>query len=71
MKTLIIIVLLVALFVVVKGVVGGPSISAAGADARIKAGTAVLINVREPDEWSGGVAAPALLCSLVDLRGGR
>ena len=48
------------LFVVVKGVMGGPSISAAEADARIKAGTAVLIDVREPDEWSGGVAASLL-----------
>ena len=71
MKTLIVIVLLVVLFVVVKRVMAGPSISAAEADARVKAGTAVLIDVREPNEWPSGVAAPAVLCSLGDLRGTR
>jgi len=30
-----------------------------------------LIDVREPGEWAGGVAEPALLCSLSDLRGPR
>jgi rhodanese-related sulfurtransferase len=32
---------------------------------------AVLVDVREPAEWGGGVAQPALLCSLGDLRGDR
>jgi len=49
----------------------GPSISPAEADERVKAATAVLIDVREPDEWNDGVAEPALLCSLSDLRGPR
>jgi rhodanese-related sulfurtransferase len=71
MKTLILVVLLVVLFVVVKRVMAGPSIGAAEADARVKAGTAVLIDVREPGEWAGWVAAPAQLCSLSDLRGAR
>lgn len=71
MKTLLLILLLVVVFVVVKRVMAGPSISPADAEARVKAGTAVLIDVREPDEWAGGVAEPALLCSFSDLRGPR
>ena len=71
MKTLLLIVLLVLVVFALKRVMAGPSISPAEADARIKAGTAVLIDVREPDEWADGVAEPALLCSLSDLRGGR
>ena len=37
----------------------------------IAVGEAVLIDVREPGEWSRGVAGPALLHSLSDLRGPR
>ena len=37
----------------------------------IAAGEAVLIDVREPGEWANGVAGPALLHSLSDLRGSR
>jgi len=37
----------------------------------IESGEAVLIDVREPAEWSRGVAAPARLHSLSDLRGSR
>ena len=69
MKTLILITLLVVAFVVVKRAMAGPSITAAEADERVKASTAVLIDVREPDECTGVVAGPALLCSLSDLRG--
>lgn len=71
MKTLLLIVLLVLVVFALKRVMAGPSISPAEADARIKAGTAVLIDVREPDEWADGVAEPALLCPLSDLRGDR
>lgn len=71
MKTLVIVLLLVVLFVVVKRVLAGPSVSSAEAAARVAAGTAVLIDVREPDEWAGGVAGPAALCSFGDLRGSR
>ncbi len=71
MKTLIILVVLVALVFVVKRAMAGPSISPAEASERVAAGTAILIDVREPDEWVGGVAAPALLLSLSDLRGDR
>lgn len=34
----------------------------------IEAGTAVLIDVREPDEWAGGVAGPAKLLALSAFR---
>jgi rhodanese-related sulfurtransferase len=37
----------------------------------IASGQAVLIDVREPGEWADGVASPALLASLSDLRGSR
>ncbi|MDX2081126.1 MAG: rhodanese-like domain-containing protein [Terrimicrobiaceae bacterium] len=38
---------------------------------RVTAGNAVLIDVREPSEWQNGVAEPAVLLSLSDLRGAR
>jgi len=71
MKTFLLILLIVAVFFVVRYLMAGPSITPAEAAARVAAGTAVLIDVREPGEWSGGVAEPALLCSLSDLRGPR
>lgn len=71
MKTILILVLLIAVFFVVKRVLAGPSINASEAAARVAAGGAVLIDVREPDEWKNGVAEPALLCSFSNLRGAR
>jgi rhodanese-related sulfurtransferase len=71
MKTLLLLLVLVIVFFVVKRVMAGPSISPAEADARVKSGTALLIDVREPGEWSDGVAEPARLCSFSDLRGDR
>lgn len=41
------------------------------AKAAVKAGTAVLVDVREPLEWSGGVAKTAALMPFSDLRGDR
>lgn len=39
---------------------------------RVKTGEAVLIDVREPDEWSEtGVVSTAYVLPLSDLRGGR
>ncbi len=38
---------------------------------RVAAGEAVLIDVREPSEWAEGVAKPAVLLPLSDLRGER
>jgi len=71
MKTFLLILLIVAVFFVVRHLMAGPSITPAEAAARVAAGTAVLIDVREPGEWAGGVAEHALLCSLSDLRGPR
>jgi rhodanese-related sulfurtransferase len=71
MKTLLLVLLVVLVFLAVRSVMAGPSVSPAEAEARVKAGTAVLIDVREPDEWKGGVAGPAALLPLGDLRGGR
>ncbi len=50
---------------------GGPRIAPADAAAQIAAGTAVLVDVREPSEWANGSAAPAALLSLGDLQGER
>ena len=38
---------------------------------KVRAGTAVLIDVREPGEWSGGVVEGAILLPLSDLQGER
>lgn len=62
----------VALFLLVRTVlVGRPGISRADAQAALKAGTAVLIDVREPGEWADGVAKDAALLPFSDLRGPR
>jgi rhodanese-related sulfurtransferase len=63
--------MLTSLFSMLKGA-DVPSIKPVDAAARVKAGDAVLIDVREPDEWAEtGVAGPAVLLSLSDLRGER
>jgi rhodanese-related sulfurtransferase len=46
-------------------------VTPAEASQLIADGKAVLIDVREPDEWAGGVAAPAELLALSDLTGPR
>jgi rhodanese-related sulfurtransferase len=50
---------------------GGPRISPADAAAKVKSGEAVLIDVREPSEWTSGVAKPAALLPISDLHGHR
>ncbi len=71
MKTLIILLVLIGVFFLVKQLIAGPSITPAQAAARFAAGEAILIDVREPGEWARGVAEPAVLCSLSDLRRSR
>lgn len=71
MKTILLILLVIAVVMLLRYLLAGPSISPAEAAARVAAGKAVLIDVREPGEWAGGVAEPAVLCSLTDLRGPR
>lgn len=39
--------------------------------ARVRSGEALLVDVREPGEWPGGVARSAALLPLSDLTGGR
>lgn len=48
-----------------------PEIQPAALRAALKAGTAVLIDVREPAEWTAGVAKQAALLPLSDLQGSR
>ncbi len=50
---------------------GGKRITVADAHAKLAAGNAVLVDVREPAEWRDGVAAPAELLPLSDLQGAR
>ncbi len=47
-----------------------PRITAAEAAQRVAAGKAVLVDVREPEEWAeSGVAAPAELLPMSDFNG--
>lgn len=48
-----------------------PEIKPADLHAALKAGTAVLVDVREPAEWAAGTARDAALLPLSDLRGPR
>lgn len=47
----------------------GPDL--ASARAALQSGAAVLVDVREPDEWRSGVARQAALLPLSDLHGPR
>lgn len=60
----------VALFTA-KRALAGQIIPPDDAAKRVAAGTAVLIDVREPDEWKAGVVKGSLLLPLSDLRGDR
>jgi len=48
-----------------------PQIKPDALRAALKAGTAILIDVREPAEWTSGTAKNAALLPMSDLRGGR
>lgn len=61
----------VTLFVMRMVLVARAGATPAEAQAALEAGTAVLVDVREPSEWSSGVAQPATLLAFSDLRGGR
>lgn len=63
---------LTAALVLLPRLSAGETIPAKEAAARVAAGQAVLIDVREAAEWQEtGVAAPAVLLPLSDLRGER
>jgi rhodanese-related sulfurtransferase len=48
-----------------------PGIDLAAAQAELKSGSAVLVDIREPGEWAGGVAKQAALLPFSDLRGSK
>lgn len=48
-----------------------PSMRPAAATADVAAGRAALVDVREPGEWTSGVATGAALLPLSDLQGKR
>ena len=56
---------------VLRSAFAGPKISPDEAMEKVRSGEAVLIDVREPAEWTGGVVEGALLLPLSDLRGSR
>jgi rhodanese-related sulfurtransferase len=62
---------LAAAFIIWMLILKRPGIDLAAAQAALKAGSAVLVDVREPGEWAGGVAKQAALMPLSDLRGPR
>ena len=48
-----------------------PRVSPAECAARVRAGEALLVDVREPTEWLSGVAESAALLPMSDLNGAR
>lgn len=72
MKTFGIALAVIAALVIFSLVSRGKMLDPAEALQRVESGRAVLIDVREPAEWAAtGVAAPAALLSLSDLKGDR
>jgi rhodanese-related sulfurtransferase len=71
MKTLVIVAAIILALFLVKRLFAGPTLSPLEAEKRVAAGSAILIDVREPGEWASGVAKPALLLPLSDLTGSR
>jgi rhodanese-related sulfurtransferase len=50
---------------------GRPGLDLVSAKAALQSGAALLVDVREPEEWRSGVARQAALLPLSDLRGSR
>jgi rhodanese-related sulfurtransferase len=48
-----------------------PRFAPADCASRVRNGDAILVDVREPGEWAGGVAQSAQLLSFSDLTGAR
>lgn len=68
---LLLLVAFMAFMVVRQVIMMRPGIPLEDAKAALKAGTAVLVDLREPLEWHSGVAKTAALMPLSDLRGER
>ncbi len=60
-----------AVFFHLTGLFASPRIDPKEATSRLDSGNAVLVDVREPNEWADGVVDGALLLPLSDLRGNR
>lgn len=72
MKIALVLAVLILVLLTLPRLLAGETIAPADAAARVASGRAVLIDVREPAEWAeSGVAAPAVLLPLSDLRGDR
>jgi len=69
--TIIIVLGVVAVLFIRMKTITKSSLSPKDACAVAKAGEALIIDVREPNEWKSGVADPALLLPLSDLKGAR
>lgn len=72
MKLFLILLVAVIVLLVAPRLLAGEIIPAKDTAARVASGSAVLVDVREPAEWADtGVAEPAALLPLSDLRGDR
>ena len=71
MKTLMVLSVAVLALIMVRRVFAEAPLSAEEAQARIQSGQAILVDVREISEWQAGVAEPAVLLPLSDLKGTR
>ena len=72
MNFLLLLLAVLAVFFVARGLWGArPQIKPDALRAALKAGTAILVDVREPAEWAAGTAKNAALLPLSDLRGAR
>lgn len=71
MKLVLIAAAVFAVLFVGQRLLAGDVISPEEAARRVAAGTAILIDVREPAEWRDGVVTGALLLPLSDLSGER
>ena len=69
--TIIIVLVVVAVLFIRMKTITKSSLSPKDACAAEKAGKALIIDVREPNEWRSGVADPAFLLPLSDLKGTR
>ena len=71
MKIVLIAAAVFAILFIGQRLLAGDVISPEEAARRVAAGTAILIDVREPAEWRDGVVTGALLLPLSDLSGDR
>lgn len=71
MKLVLVVAAIFAVLFIGQRLLAGDVISPEEAARRVAAGTAILIDVREPAEWRDGVVTGALLLPLSDLSGER